>query len=262
MASWRTNRQLIILLIILIPLAGVGAFLIWRLVPAPACTDGLKNQGELGTDCGGPCAPCELKNPKPITVFWTRAVRVRNDTFDVAAFIENQNEILSSPRVQYEFTLFDSFGPVAARSGSTFLLAQERTHVIEAGVKTTREPVRVEFRVTGVSWQLQKEERLNVLVERRDHRVIEDNGRTLSTVETNILNQTPFDLKEVMVHFTVLDKEGNLLGANRVLVERLLSGESRFVKSIWPSVFAGNIAAIEVEPRTNILAPDIILKPR
>src|SRR3989338_9421891 len=262
MASWRTNRQLFILFLILVPVVGIGAFLISRLVPVPTCSDGLRNQGEFGVDCGGSCAPCELKNPKPVTVFWARAVHVRGDTFDVAAFIENPNEILSSPRLKYEFTLFDAFGPVAVQKGSTFLLAQERTHVIEANVKTTRQPVRVEFRVTDVTWQLQEGERLNILVERRDYRVVKDNGRTLSVVETNILNRTSFDLNEVAAHFTVLDQDGNLLGANRILVDRLLSGESRLVKSIWPAVFTGEIAAIEIEPRVNILDPDIILKPQ
>jgi hypothetical protein len=27
--------------------------------PAPTCSDGIKNQGESGIDCGGPCPPCQ-----------------------------------------------------------------------------------------------------------------------------------------------------------------------------------------------------------
>lgn len=29
----------------------------------PACSDGIKNQGEIGLDCGGPCPACETELP-------------------------------------------------------------------------------------------------------------------------------------------------------------------------------------------------------
>lgn len=38
--------------------------------PAPSCSDGIMNNGELGVDCGGPCAPCQtLTTPVIFAVF-------------------------------------------------------------------------------------------------------------------------------------------------------------------------------------------------
>jgi hypothetical protein len=262
MVSWRAKKQLSLLLIVMVPVIAAAFLVVYQFLPAQSCFDTIQNQGELGVDCGGPCESCALKNPKTLTIFWARAVEVRENRFDAVAFVENANEVLSSPRIEYEFILFDALGPVGSGAGTTFILAQERTHVIETNIETTRTPSRVEFKVKSASWELDRGERFNVLVERRDYRVVMEDNRKFSTIETNVLNRSSFDLKEVDVYFTVLDDDANVLGANRVRVERLRAGESRLVKSIWPAELAGEVARIEVEPRVNIFDPDLILKPQ
>lgn len=261
MISWRVRRQLIALLIVIVPMATLVFWAVSKSLPEPTCFDGRKNQGELQTDCGGPCAPCELRDPRPISVFWARAVPVRPDTFDVAAFIQNQNEALSSVKVEYEFTLFDSFGEVARKSGSTFILSQERMYVVETNLKTVRAPVSVEFRIRNINWQFRKGERPNFVVEKHEYKVVEENGKEESLVESSIANRSPFDFREIEVAFVVLDRMGNVLGVNRVVAENFLGGSRRLVKSIWPQKLAGEVAVVEIEPRVNIFDPAIILKP-
>src|SRR3989338_4310772 len=112
MPSWRVRRQLIILLIFATPLAVVTFWAFSKFLPEASCTDNRKNQEELGVDCGGPCGPCELKDPKPVALYWTRVVPVRENSYDIAVEIENVNEVLSSADVEYEFTLRDNLGPI------------------------------------------------------------------------------------------------------------------------------------------------------
>lgn len=261
MVSWRARRQLAVIIVVLIPLVGLVFWLVPKFTPAPSCTDNKKNQGEEEVDCGGPCVPCELKHPKPITVFWTRAVPDRANTYDVAAEIQNPNQLLSSANVTYEFTLADTLGTVALKRGTTFILPQEKIHVIEANLSTTREPNRTEFRVISVAWLPQQANRPNFVPEARSYAVDDSAGTKQGVVTTTLSNRTAFDFRTIEVDFIVLNKDGNLMGANRVAVDNFISGTRRDVKSIWPQPLQGEIGTIMIEPRANVLDPAVIIKP-
>lgn len=262
MLSWRARRQLIIALILAIILGGIGFLFASRFIPEPTCFDNRKNQGELEADCGGPCAPCELRNPAALKIFWARAVEARPGFYDVAALIENVNEALSSREVRYEFILFDDLGSVAFRQGTTYIFPRERTYVIEANLETSRVPTRVEFKMSDVSWEVLKDGTERILVERRDYALGEENGRKRSLVEAALLNRASVGFKEVEVLFVVLDEKENVLGVNKILVEDFLPGMQRTVKSVWPREFEGEVAKIIVEPRVNLFDPTVILKPQ
>ncbi len=259
--SWRTKKQLIVILILALVILGAGFLFFRKFLPVPTCFDNKKNQGELAIDCGGPCGPCELKNPKSLEVFWAKAVLVRSQVYDVAAEIHNPNEVLSSVKIEYEFTLFDNFGLAARKVGQTFILPQERTHIIEANLNTTREPSRVEFKVLKIDWQFKSQEPPNLIVEKRDYKVVDIDGKKQSLVEASILNKSPFNFNKVLVNFVILDEHGNLLGANKILVENLLTGSRQAIKSIWPEELKGQAITISVEPRVNFFDPSVILKP-
>ena len=262
MFSWRSRRQLIVLLVLAVVAVSVGFLFFRKYLPTPTCFDNKKNQRELDVDCGGSCGPCELKHPKEIEVFWARAILTRPQTYDVAVEIRNPNEVLSSADLEYEFTMFDNFGLVARRTGHTFVLPQERLHIVEANLNTTREPSRVEFKVFNANWQFKNQQPPNVVVEKRDYIVVDNGGQKQSSVETSMANRSPFNFSEVIVNFVVLDEEKNLLGANKVLLEDFLSGSSREVKSLWPREFKGRVTTISVEPRVNFFDESIIVKPQ
>ena len=262
MLSWRLKRQLVVILVFLSPLIIVGGFLGVKFFPESSCFDSKKNQGEIGVDCGGPCAPCELKNPRAVQIFWVRTVPVRENVYDVAALIQNPNAVLSADNVSYEFVLFDEFGPVARVLGKTFLLAQERTHVIEVNINTVRAPNRVEFRINEVNWGLREDPRANIIVERRAYKVAREFGIERSVVEADLLNRSSLEFREVMVNVLLFDGVGNVVGVTKALVENLLSGTTKSIKTSWPGVIQGEVSTIEVEPRVNIFDPSIILQPR
>jgi hypothetical protein len=261
MLTWRIRRQFIILSIALIPFVAIGFWVFSKFLPQPACTDNIKNQEELAVDCGGPCGPCELKNPKPLTLFWARVVPAREGVYDVAAEIQNENTVLSSTNLEYEFTLSDDLGPVAFRKGKTFVFAQERLHVIEANIPTVRSPTKVVFKVTSVDWQFRKEPKPNIVVEKRDYRVEEPQGRKQSIIDTTLVNRTSLNFKSVEVLAIVLDRDGNLLGANRAIADNLIAASRKDARLLWPTEIFGIPALIIVEPRVNIFDPNIVIKP-
>ena len=261
MFSWRARRQLLIMVLVLAVFVGTGLWVFQKFLPLPSCMDNKQNQGEFGIDCGASCAPCELKHPKPITTFWARSVKVRENVFDAAALIQNQNEVLSSGHVVYEFALFDEFGLVTRKIGETYLLAQERTSVIEPSIVTSRDPTRVEFRIMSIDWQVRKDIHPNVFAERREYKVITAGEKKQSAVDVSIFNSTSYDYKSVDVYVLVLDKDGNLLGTNRTVLKSVAAGSHNPVRLIWPGELAGTTVSVEVATRLNIFDPDLILKP-
>lgn len=228
-------------------------------LPNPSCTDQKKNQGETDVDCGGPCTPCELKNPKSVQVFWVRAMPLGNNSYDLAAYIQNPNEILSSERLEYEFILSDRFGVILRKIGHSFIFSQDRAFIIEPNVKLERVPAKVEFKITDPGWELNEVERPNIVIGRKEYRVAAIGGKDASTIETLITNRTPYNLRETEVRAVIFDRSQNVLGVSKIILDDFRTGTERSVKFIWPQVLKGEIGTIEIEPRANILDSSIAL---
>lgn len=260
MISWRAKRQLLIFSIAA-ALLGMGIF--WglnQIIPEPSCFDNRQNQRETGVDCGGPCIPCVLKYPKKIEIFWTKAIPVSENVYDVVALINNPNAILALADLKYQFVLFDEFGKVGERKGNTFLFAQEQTHVVEVNIPTKRPARRVEFVAESANWKIYEKEAPNISVERREYRVEKIGERNQSVIEATLLNREAISYREAEVNFLVFDSNLNLLAANKILSDSLITGTRKTIKSIWPDEIRGEIATIEIEPRVNVFDPSAVLR--
>lgn len=231
-------------------------------ISSASCDDGKQNQEEEGVDCGGPCITCEYKNPKEIGVVWTKFVRARENSYDVVAFLQNPNEDLASGNLTYRISLFDELGEIAGRQGKTFIFPKEKVLIVEANLATQRLPIRVEFKVSRVEWRPVSIQLPDLAIEKKEYKLVENEGRTQSVVETSIFNRSPFDLKKIEVVIAAFDQEYNLLGASRVLTEGLTAGVRKEVKAVWPEALSGEVAFIEIDPRLNLFESGVILKPR
>ena len=262
MISWRVRRQLTVIAILVAFAGGILFWLTARSLPAASCTDTRRNNGETDVDCGGPCTPCELKNPKPLSVFWARFGRAGEGSYDVAALVENPNQTLSSDLVRYEFVLLDQYGIIGHKEGTAYIYPGERLTIIEPNIRTSREPVSVEFVVERTAWKSAAFERPPLTVERRGHMISEEGGKKHSRAEAQIFNDGPLRYRRMEVTFVMFDDAGNLVGANRVLAEDISPNERRMVASIWPDVLPGSVARIDVTPRVNLFEADAIVRPQ
>lgn len=262
MFSWRARRQLVAIAV-LIAVAAIPA--LWfgaRFIPVPTCFDNRQNRGESQVDCGGACAPCDLKNPKPLAIFWARLAPAGGDLYDAVAFVENQNQVLASGDVRYEFSLFDDLGLVARKEGTAFIYPQERLYIAEPALRTARKPMRVEFRVAGIAWRLGAESPPSLVVERRDYAVVAQGEKRQSMVTADVLNASSFGLRAFETTVVIFDGAGNLVGANKVAGENLGAGARVKIKSLWPSALSGDAVKIEIIPRADMFDPDTVIKPQ
>lgn len=87
----------------------------------PSCFDARKNGGEVGVDCGGPCAPCEQKYALPIEVSGVTRFGSGGKTV-VAVAMHNPNDDYGFKDVTYILKGLDVNGMVVASvSGHTFI---------------------------------------------------------------------------------------------------------------------------------------------
>jgi len=262
MFSWRSQRRIGAILVVFIFFGIFGAVSYWRFKALPTCSDNIKNQDELAVDCGGQCGPCELKNPKDVSVIWARAVPVASAVYDVVAFVKNTNEILASPSFEYRFTLSDEKGAVAERVGKTYLYPQERTYIVEANIPVVRMPTRVEFSITRSEWQIYRESPPNITVHGKEYKLEQETASTSrSVVEAELFNDSSFDFRTVDVNFLLFDKDENLVGVNKTIIERFLTRTDREARTVWPEVIEGGVVSVIVEPRVNAFSPTWLLRP-
>lgn len=261
MFSWRSQRRIGAILVVFTFFGIFGAVSYWRFKALPTCSDNVKNQDELAVDCGGGCDPCELKNPKDVSVIWARAVPVTNTVVDAAAFVKNVNEILASPSLEYRFTLSDENGVVAERVGKTYLYPQERTYIVEANIPVARTPTRVEFSIVRSEWQIYRGSPPNITVHGKGYTLEQETASSSrSVVEAELFNDSPFDFRTVDVNFLLFDKDENLVGVNKTIVERFLTRTDREARTVWPEVVEGGVVSVIVEPRVNAFSPTWVLR--
>ena len=261
MITWRERKQIFIFIIVIFPFVLGAIWLIEKIIPDPSCFDNKLNQSEFQIDCGDGCTACALKYPKAITVFWARAVQVRDKTYDVAAEIENPNELIASGNVEYEFTLYDKLGAVASKKGSTFIYSQERILVVETGLETTRIPTRAELHILHIDWLLRNDPKPLVSVEKKAHNIERFQDRTYSTISAIIYNESPLHVNQIVSTIVALDAQENLIGVSHSVMSDVQAGDRRPLKASWPTLFSEEPTIIRIESRMNIFDPRTIIKP-
>lgn len=254
--DFRTRRQLAVLALVGLVIAAVGFLAAKRLIPKPSCSDTRQNQNEEEADCGGPCLPCVFKHQKDVEVFWTRFVKVRGNTYDVAAEIRNPNVKLAAAHFDYEFKLFDETGfLVASRRGSSFIYPGETVRLAEVGIVSGRIVRDAAITFENFKWILAEVASPDVIAGNREYVIESANGARVSVVKALISNRTLSDLSEIEVSALAFDERGNLLAVNRTVLGQVLAGTAKAVRFAWPIVFSEDVSSLAVEARSRAAIP-------
>lgn len=232
----RNHKRIVIIIvyIILFTLLGWFGYLIFR--ADPTCTDGKKNQNELGVDCGGVCGECVRElNAKELEVQETAFVIGGRDKFDVVAKITNPNLSLGSSNFEYVFELKDASGNVlASKSGKDFILPKETKYVIEANLETDKNPASVMFTAKNYQWSefFGFEEPQLVIYQPRFNAQSGNFGS--SEAMGLLINESPFDFNVIKINVVLRDESGKVTGLNFTRLNTLNANEQRDFKVIWP----------------------------
>lgn len=259
--DWRTRKQLTIVFVVFFIIFSALVGIYFSYIKAPAtCSDGKKNQREAEIDCGGPCAPCAFKYQKEIEVFFARSIRVRANTYDIIAQVQNPNSHLAANPLAYRVRLFDDQGvEIGRRENVTYIYPNDRIYIIEPNFITERSVVRAEAEIIEreTKWTYLEELRPELTLGNKQYAPnIEIPG---ARVSAELTNKSLFGFQRVEIRAALIDREGNIIGAAKTVAEAVRSNEARHVELILPQLPDGEVARIDLEARANLLTKTNIL---
>lgn len=212
---------------------------------SPQCFDGAQNGRETGVDCGGGCIRICAAEVVPPRVVWAKSFRVVDGQYNAVAYVENRNQAVASPVVEYTFTLLQGSTTIAQRTGKTILPPGSTYPVFEGriGVPVGLSPTETILTLSPVDlW-------VPAVVGREQFRTTDI---TLSGVDASprlravVENTTINSVRDVEVVATIFDADGNPVTASQTLVDELPGQQGREVFFTWPQPIAKTIRSCEV----------------
>ncbi len=249
MSVWSVQRQISYFLLVLIFFAGVGAALFVLTRPDPSCSDGKRNQDEIGIDCGGACEAVCRNEILPLRVLWSRVMKVGADSYDSITLVENPNLNLSVDKLPYSIDFVDKDNLlITTKRGDTFANPRESFIVFERLFKADvgeQVPVRATFKFLGetLPWR-------RLAVEKPDLDFASEVFTNLPKpiFRATVINRSLKDLSNIEIKAVLFDENENTLAGSATVVDTLSRGASRDIVFTWPEPFIK-------EPTLKILYP-------
>jgi hypothetical protein len=249
--DWGTRRKIMIIgTVFAVALAALGVFYFLFLKPAPSCSDKVQNQGELGVDCGGPCAAVCPGEATDLVVFWSRAFKVTDGIYDAAALVENPNINFGLKNLPYSFKIYDENNLlITERKGNTFSNPKERFVIFESRIDTgQRIPARATLELGEEQWTRIASPQSKINLELQN-KVFTPEPRPYLTADLS--NPSPFDAPNVEAVAVISDSSGNVIGVSGTYIERLGKGETKKLTFTWPNLFQTTPSQIDIFYRLN-----------
>lgn len=221
---------------------------------APQCFDGRMNGDETGIDCGGSCVRICSSDVIPPNIRWVQSFKVRDGQYNAVAYIENMNQAAGTQALPYTFSLYDSEGLIAERSGMSVLPPDSIYPVFEGPIQTNGRVPTNTFIDIG-----EPEIWLPVTQGRGQFPIV---NRTLTNadskprLEVQLSNSALVEARDVEVVATIFDVRGNALTSSRTFVEQFSPRATQDIVFTWPEPIAKTMRSCEV-PTDVVLAIDL-----
>ena len=256
--TWASKRQLIILSgVVSVTLIIVG-FILWPYIfKAPTCSDNLQNQGEVGIDCGRPCAKLCRVQVNDLKVLWTRAFKVTDGVYDALAYVENQNFDAALKKVVYTFSLYDTNNIlVAKRVGRTYVTPNGKISIFEGAIRTgSRIPKRAMIDFEEIPDWVKVPQKASLLsLGSRDIRVEDIDSRPI--VSASIVNGSIYNLNDIEVTAILYDDRDNVFAVSRTMLDSLGKSSTGRAVFTWSLPFDNSPKRIEIIPRVDVFSID------
>ena len=210
----------------------LAIYFIW-LKPEPTCSDGRRNQSEIGVDCGGPCAACEIKTLLPLQSIWQTKFSI-NGKAALTAQIKNSNSTYGANRFSYSFEIYGKNGnKIKTISGNSFIYASEIKYIFEPTDINYSDVEEIKVFTSAVQW-LANEKFLKPKTQIREK--ITNIGEAGRGVEISgyVVNNNAYPLRKMrLVGF--LATENNIkISVSKTELDNLAAFEERYFKIIFP----------------------------
>jgi len=245
--QWSLQRQLLYAFaaILIVAVLGTLGWYAFFYTP-PSCTDGLRNHGEEGIDCGGSCSfLCAAPNTSSV---WARSVRIAPGVYHAVAMVRNSSSSAGTTELPYTFSLFDAENIlIAERRGTMALSPGEVVPLLEPNVITgERIPARTFVTFGEARWQKMSRSENPIHIASQD---LDQNALRLSA---SIENNSVETAARITVTALLYNADDVLVTASQTVIDALPPRGARAVVFTWQEPFSEPIVRADIVPR---LAP-------
>jgi hypothetical protein len=260
----RIIKRLIIIAIYLavIVLIYTGFYYLFR--QAPTCADKIRNQGEEGVDCGGPCAKCE-KIPKieNVEIIEKALIPSGPGKYDALVKIKNPNALFGVAKLDYSFDFIGAGGKIVEkREGSSFVLPAQTKYLLAFNIETAEKMESFAFRIQSFRWQtFTQYEAPNVAVYGKELSFPEGEGG-MAQLKAKIQNRSNYDFKKISTEVVLRNAKGLPVAVNQTDNNDVRVNEEREIIFNWNAALPKDIDLenIEIEPEVDAFSNDNFMK--
>ena len=241
--------------VILFFIVVIGGPIAYGYFSTPAtCSDGIQNQNETGVDKGGVCPLLDEGTLQPHATLWARSFRVRDGSYNAAAYVHNPNKEAGVRQIRYRFGLYDSNNIlVAEREGIAFIMPGAVTPIFEPRIDTgNRVVARTYFEFTSTFvWERMVNTAQILAINNKDV----SNTDTTPRLSATVSNTSVRDVLNPSFVAVVFDPAGNAFAASATTLDRLNANASAALVFSWPDPFSVQVGRVDIIP---LVAPIVV----
>ena len=261
----RSQKRINVILFYLLLATALGGIIYFIAKPEMTCSDGIRNQGEEGVDCGGPCNPCQEKlQVDDLKVVSIERASDGKGTEDVLIEIYNPNEEYGAKSFRYEIYDGTTDENSYNHKGENFILPRETKYIIVNNYLAQNNSGELTVVITKDSVDWKKVSSLrdpNLIVYNNDY-ALKTSGSFYSNLTGLLVNKSSVDYETIKVKGVLRNADGKLVSASYQIMNTLPSGGKREFHIPFPMKFLDDEVLKEIEVETNIFDSENYLKTR
>jgi hypothetical protein len=262
----RIFKQLIIIAVYILIIAALVAIFYYAFRVKPTCNDGIKNQGEGGIDCGGPCSKkCEnIPDIEHVKVLEKYLIPSSQNQYDALVQINNPNSLFGIASYEYAFDFMDNAGNIiTTKEGKSFLLPAQTKYLFAFNINLPSNSAKsFNFRIKSFSWQkFTSYEEPDIAVYQKEFN-FGGGGSDFAQLKAKIQNRSKYDFRTIAIRAVVRDISGRPVAINETNINDVRANEEREIILNWSNSFSQDIDAqnIEIEPEANVFDEENFMK--
>ncbi|MBD3238265.1 MAG: hypothetical protein GF332_01320 [Candidatus Moranbacteria bacterium] len=251
----RKIKQILIILFYLLMFSGFIGFLYWYFTQ-PTCNDQKQNQGELGVDCGGPCAQTCQQNPdlEPLQVHDPEIISNQNN-YDVVFYLKNDNSKYGFNQIQYDLNFFSGSEQLTCfRSGQTYILPNQDRPVVELNINCPKAPDQAKITINNQRLHEFKDyNRPSLEILNLDYQHTQTGGSYFEII-FQVVNRSDYSFKQIDIIAVVRDQNGQAIALNQGNINSVYTQDKRDFRFFWAEPFDGQVKYVDVEAFSDVFS--------
>ncbi len=246
--SWAQRRKTTYIVSILFVITIIIAiFLFFVLNKKPTCFDGIKNQNELGIDCGGSCTIlCRAQYNNPVVIWGPRWSKVLSSgTYNFLTYAQNPNVGIGAYNVTYILSVYDKQDILLyQKPGTTYIPPNNNFVIFEDNIVLhDKIPFRAKLEFTGNPiWQAISSSESSITATSKNL-VNEDTKPKLLVTISNTTLKPISNIESVAILY---DENNNAIAFSRTKTDFIAKDSTADIVFTWPEKFDQKVVRIDI----------------